>query len=370
MHVSPSLSPKLFIKSISSSDKFKSIKTINFAFARGALLAAIHSLNHKHNNGLSTIVWLPAYICDTVVILFKENNIRFNYYKVNSDLKPDLDSISVSSEGGKDIIILVNYFGFSMVSNELKDFVKESKMLLIYDYAHSVSYTLDGTLKLLECDAAIFGYRKILPLPDGAGLYLNNCELSLPYISSKNKPIYRSPFKMLVQRVLSFLGLWKPNLGIVNKFGEPNHPENYYVFNYLKDMSLSSKKIINAINVKSVLNARRSNYKYLHDELSLLKGVKIPRSMTLESLHDVPWVLFFYFDSANNLIEYLRKEDIPASYFPELHPEVIEDKYFISERDILKNSLTLPVHQDLTKSDLEHIVSSVKKFIALANPNI
>jgi perosamine synthetase len=370
MHISPSLSPKLFIKSIPSSNKFNNIETINFAFARGALLTAIHSLNQKYNNGISTIVWLPAYICDTVVILFKENNVRFNYYKVNSDLEPQLNSINVSSEGGRDIVILVNYFGFSMVSDEFKSFVKDSKMLLIYDYAHSISYALDGTLKQLECDAAIFGYRKILPLPDGAGLYLNNCELSSPSIVSKNKPIYRSPYKMVIQRVLNFLGLWKPNLGVLNKFGEPCHSDNYYVFDYLKDMSLSSKKIINTINVQSVCDARRSNYKYLYDEMSLLQGVKIPRSMTLESINDVPWVFFFYFNSANDLIKYLRKEGIPASYFPELHQEVIKDKFFINENNILKKSLTLPVHQDLTKSDLDHIVLSVKKFIALVNPTI
>ncbi len=367
MHISPSLSPKLFIKSTFSSDKLNDLEIINFAFARGALLTAIQSLNQKYNNGVSTIVWLPAYICDTVVILLKENKIRYKYYKVNSDLEPELNSIKVSTERGMDIVILVNYFGFSMITNEFKSFVQDSNMLLIYDYAHSVSYALDGKVNQLECDAAIFGYRKILPLPNGAGLYLNNCELSLPDVVSKNEPIYRSPIKMLAQRVLSFLGIWEPNLGIVNKFGEPRHHENYYIFDYLKDMSLSSKKILNAIDIKSVSDARRNNYKYLHGELSLLKEIQVPRTMALNSLLDVPWVFFFYYNRADDLIIFLRKEGIPASYFPELHPEVIEDRDFFIESNILKRSLTLPVHQDLTKSDLDHIVSSVKGYIAQDN---
>ena len=127
-------------------------------------------------------------------------------------------------------------------------------------------------------------------------------------------------------------------------------------------MDLISRKITNAINIGEIVNKRIANYQYFNEKLSFLSEIKVP-SFMIEEEQTTPWVFFFYYDNAEKLINFLRSHSIPASDFPTLPPKVFNNSEYEIENALYRKSVTLPVHQDLTVIDMDHIINKIKEFI-------
>ena len=107
---------------------------------------------------------------------------------------------------------------------------------------------------------------------------------------------------------------------------------------------------------------RQDNYKIYLNAFKDLPIVKVPKTLTKLDTQTVPWIFFSYNDNAQELINFLVKEGVPASDFPALHPSVFKSEKFPMENKLYKEGVSLPVHQDLSKMDLEFIINKVKKF--------
>ena len=89
IHTSSTLNPVVALKAFFSKKTKKEERLMYFSFARGALITAIESIRNNNNISEASTIWLPAFICDTVVIILKEYSINCEYYKVTEDLEPD-----------------------------------------------------------------------------------------------------------------------------------------------------------------------------------------------------------------------------------------------------------------------------------------
>jgi len=362
MHISPVLSPVVFFKSLLSSSSDYSDDVIQFSYARGALITAIETIKIKNNLDSYPTVWVPAFICDTVVDLLEIYSINYKYYHITRELCPDWRFVDDKEPKKGDIFLSVKYFGFSVCDSEIYNFIDRNSLFLIEDYAHSILDFTDLRSYVSKADAVIFGLRKALPLPHGGGLILKDSPPFIPANKSTDRGLYRNVSKMLIQWILVKLSFRVSKLS-ANKDVIGAHSENYYNFNFSSDMNSVSRRLLNVIDIGDVASARRKNYLYLYDRLANLDKIDVPKTLKIENNKTVPWVFYFLFKEADGLLSYLHDKGIPASYFPELHSTVFNNDEYRTENEMLQDTVTLPVHQDLSMNDLKFIADSVCDFI-------
>ena len=65
-----------------------------------------------------------------------------------------------------------------------------------------------------------------------------------------------------------------------------------------------------------------------------------------------------------NIINYLRNFNIPASDFPTLHPKIWSNQIdYYSAIELYNKSVTLPVHQDMRKSEINYILDKISLYM-------
>ena len=158
---SPTLNPLLALKALFSGKLEPKNRLMYFSFARAGLITAIESIRFNNRIIGKSSIWLPAYICDTVVIILREYSVNCKYYKVTADLKPDFDALEKENICQEDFFLLVHYFGFSISQKETIDFCKRKKLYLIEDCAHSIVKDIGKSKIGTQGDAGIFGLRKV-----------------------------------------------------------------------------------------------------------------------------------------------------------------------------------------------------------------
>ena len=365
MHISPVLSPFVFIRSVFSSTENFIPNIVQFSYARGALVGAIESIIHHYNIERKPTVWAPGFICDTVTYLLELYDLDIKYYPITEELEPDFEKMKLLSFDAEDILLFVHYFGFEMKTKGIIDFCRDNKLHLIEDCAHSIVPKIqDGGIGTYG-DAAIFGLRKALPLPHGGFLFMKDIKYCPPKNISTNSGIYRSTFKMMVQWVFHKLKInYTKNIQSIDKNIIPTQPENYSVFDFQEGMDSISRKITNTVDISEIVKKRITNYKYYEDNLLSFSEITVPSSFRIKEEQTTPWVFFFYFHEAEKLINFLRSCAIPASDFPALPPEVFNNHKYELENNLYRKSVTLPVHQDLDRNDLDFIISKIKEFLS------
>ena len=358
---SSTLNPLIALKALFSKKLESKDRLMYFSFARAGLITAIESI--RSNNGISgnSIIWLPAYICDTVVIILREYSINCKYYRVTEDLNPDFNSLERENIAPNDFFLLVHYFGFSISQDEALNFCAKKKIFLIEDCAHSIVRNLGGGDIGMKGDAGIFGLRKALPIPNGGILYLKEGAFVLPKTLFSYPSEYRGILKMVLQWFFQKIGIpWSIKYNLVNKNYYPNMPKNYYFFNCREYISKFSEKIINATDLTVVASIRRKNFQLLFDNLSHIDSIKIPKSLKLNNPDIVPWIFFFYHNDSERIINALIRNGVMASTFPTLPLDVFNNPDWATENSMYRNGITLPIHQDISKEKMKKMIDLIR----------
>jgi len=111
-------------------------------------------------------IFLPDFFCNDPIALLDYSNINILYYEVDTQFKPNLNSINKLSEKfAPDIFLGVHYFGNPLVSNEIKSFCIKNKCWYIEDATHCLKRD-----KVIgeQGDFVIFSPYKHLAIPNGA----------------------------------------------------------------------------------------------------------------------------------------------------------------------------------------------------------
>jgi dTDP-4-amino-4,6-dideoxygalactose transaminase len=291
--------------------------------------------------------------------------IEYSFYSLDDNLLPDWTSLKDCDFGENDIFLLVYYFGFPMGIPDAMAFCRDKKLLLIEDCAHSIVKEIVPGGIGTHGAGAIFGLRKIIPVPNGGFLYMENIPVSIPPTISTSPGIYRSPFKMIAQWVLAKLGINLPaSREHKTKSNYKVFAKNYSLFNFQEPISYWGKKISNSVNIDDIIQKRRNNYNLYYSQLKDIKEICIPATLVTLDDQTTPWVFFFFFQEAEWLINSLRQYQIFADDFPNLHPKVFQNTKFEKENLMYQRSVTLPVHQDLTKNEIRFTIAKVKDLLA------
>ena len=284
-------------------------------------------INHKKKislNGRSSLsiilkykgikkLLIPYYICDVVLDTLSKLGIKYKFYKLNSNLKPNYDDFKKNQEYS---VLLLPYFGVIKLK-KLKN--------CIFDLSTSFFYPKDN---IYYFDSI----RKFFFVNLGSNL---NQEAFTTFHQPKNKQL---TFKV-PRRYSEFLN------------NEKRHVISNY--NYAKKIS----KDYFFIDFKKVKEKREKNFLFFFNQLSSTNKIKI-------SINQVCGPLYYPYlcDGGNLLREYLINQKI---FVPRYWSEILKRtdiSSFRFEKYLCKNLVLLPVDERLNITNLKAILEKLKKF--------
>lgn len=125
-------------------------------------------------------VVLPAYLPPGIVEPFREAGLEPRYYPCDRRLRPEIDHIERLLDDRSLAVMVAQYFGHAQSRADvgaIRDLCGEYDVFLIDDNAHAPLSRTDGQLLGTFGDVGITSLRKLLPIPNGAVLFLNTDRL-------------------------------------------------------------------------------------------------------------------------------------------------------------------------------------------------
>jgi hypothetical protein len=140
-----------------------------FFWARNAIYQALSVLGI----GPGDQVLLPAYICNSAVDPVLGRGAEVAFYDVGRDCEAHPAEIEARIGRRTRAVMIVHYCGFLQRVDRLRELCDRRGVLLIEDCAHVLRSEGSGHAMGRVGDAAVFSWRKFLPVQDGAALVVN-----------------------------------------------------------------------------------------------------------------------------------------------------------------------------------------------------
>ena len=290
-----------------------------FNSARAALTSLIAQLAIKE-------IWLPRYLCDSIINTFDGGEVELKFY----DLAEDFTIKSELNLGQDALLLYVNYFGVC---------TKQARSVISRYGAHKV--VVDNSQAMfcdpLEALATIYSPRKFFGLPDGGLLYSDD-----PRIKQPKERDNTSEARMghLISRLT-------------------NSPEKAYQ-KYLDaeqaiadlpvlGMSELTERLLHSVDYGAAKNARARNARYLHSHLGKYNQLDLYFDDTTAPL----CYPFLPNVRAAKRAELIKNRVFLPNYWPEVLSRVEEGSF---EWELVTNGLFLPCDQRCTEHDMDRLV--------------
>ena len=280
---------------------------------RNALLYLLRALDIKR-------LWIPYYICDSVIAVCENEGVQISYYQIDAELKPILPY-----EASMECLLIVNYFG-QLTNEDIGNAKRRSNIVIVDNTQAFFARPVENCYSFYNC-------RKFFGVPDGAYLYtdrLLRVELPIAY-SHQNLAYLAGRFEVDGK---SFYDGFRNNEKRIS--AEP-----------LRLMSQLTHNLLKVIDYEKVKTTREDNFQYLHERLGGINRLKLKVPMG-------PYMYPLYCENGSLLRKHLIDLRI---YVPVFWPEVLRgmssNKF---EYDLANNLLPLPVDQRYGITDMRQIV--------------
>ena len=270
-------------------------------------------------------VYIPNFICDTMIQPLKELNIKYEFYHINKEFeltkKPKLKE--------NEELLYINYFGIK--TDYIKKLVKKYENRIIIDNTQAF---FEMPCKNID---TIYSPRKFFGVSDGGYLYTK-------HILNQNFEIDTS-----LAYTTQLIGRIEKKASDFYEFYKIS--EKRLERQPIKIMSNFTKKVLRAIDYVDIKKRRAKNFMYLHKELHKINSFKMNKNNY--SVFAYP-LLIKDTDIREKLIShkiYLGK------YWVEVLNRAETTK---TERDFVNNLLLLPIDQRYNLKDMKRIVNVIK----------
>lgn len=198
-------------------------------------------------------VWMPKFICDSMIEPLLILGIEIQYYDLGEDFYP-----KIPSHLEKDAyLIYVNYFG--LCTNI------QQKLLSVYPneqiiFDHSQAFFV----KPFQCFATIYSLRKFLPVAEG-GLLVTKALVNSNYTLRNVENMIQQYQHCFIRRLSSAsegYEIFKHNELILNDC-------------IPKNISGITKEILNSLDYDIIQSKRLKNFKFLHAQLASINKLYI-----------------------------------------------------------------------------------------------
>lgn len=113
-------------------------------------------------------VWLPDYLCETIIDAVNKTETKIRYFKINEQLEIE-NTDWINNVEANDIVFFIEYFGFP-VDNKIVKQIKLQDGIIVIDAAQALLSKNNREL----ADFVVFSPRKIIEIPNGAVIETKN----------------------------------------------------------------------------------------------------------------------------------------------------------------------------------------------------
>ncbi len=264
-------------------------------------------------------VWLPDWLCESMIDAVKESCIDYGFYPLGSNLRMDVKSFVEKNRpvSEHDVILLVNYFGLVVVNQtiaELRDIKVES--IIIEDDVQALFSFLNNDHTADYCFTSL---RKSIAAPDGG---LVRTQYEMPQVNKANS------FSAYKLKGALIKGSADENTNDDEYLSCFERGEELIEENYDSTMSDEAARIFAGTDLETVALRRRENAQYLIDE---------------DNRDEVRWTL--------------RKKGI----FCPVHWPLREDMQQLATGKMMaEKELSLVIDQRYGLEDMQSIVEAIK----------
>ncbi len=295
-----------------------------------AYQSARASLYHLLEGHEIECLWLPRYLCDSVIEVVECLGVNYQLYSVD-----EMFGIATTiSLGEKDYIFYVNYFGLNDAAEE-QFLAKYPSHQVILDY--SQNFFKRPNRKVF---ATIYSPRKFLGVPDG-GLLSTAKSLAYDQLPVDDASIGRC------EHLLRRLNGEVSSGYIAYQYAE----ESLREFEP-KKMSKLTHRLLASLDYEYVRRQRQRNFIFLHEQLGRFNR------LGFELKDQVP-MCYPLLTNSTQLRSRLIERDI---FIPCYWPEVIKRQGVSEfEQDLVQHLVAIPCDQRCTLSQLEFVVDSIQE---------
>ena len=271
-------------------------------------------------------VYLPSYICDSVVEPLITLNINFEFYSIN-EIFEMCHNIKLKET---ERLYYVNYFGLK--SKYIADLAAAYGSQLIVDNAQAFF-----EFPILDIDT-LYSTRKFFGVSDGGYLYTDFItDQELEQDSSMGR------ISHLVGRI---------DQTAAAHYQSYTSSENGLADQPIKTMSKFTKAVLASIDYKSTKLLRERNFLYLHAFLANYNSLDIDIGML-----NGPMAYPFLWKDPLLKNELIRNKIYVATYWPEVLKRVSRESV---EASFVDHIIPLPIDQRYDLEDMSRIVGFIK----------
>jgi len=181
----------------------------HFSHARTAFKYGLKTLNIQKEDE----ILIPDFNCDVMLHPFSQLKIKYNYYEIDNQLKPDWHKLEKLITVKTKAVLMVHYFGQPQNIEKFRNFCNKHKLFLIEDNAHGHGGKFNDKILGTFGDIGISSPRKIINTQSG-GILFNNTKIDFnfpqlpPYPISNNMNIIRNylnyfpNFKLFLKKII------------------------------------------------------------------------------------------------------------------------------------------------------------------------
>jgi len=290
-----------------------------------ALNSGRSALEFILRNSQFSKVFVPLYICDTILQAFERTNTDHAFYKMDNNFLPEIKELDQN-----EAILYVNYFG--VMENNVRKVIDHFDHVII-DNSQAFFSKFENTL-------SFYSPRKYFGVPDGGFAYLNKT-VNVDY----EKDISSKRISHLLTRIEN-----SPEKGYVQFLENEGSFKNCKI----KKMSDLTKALLRSVDFDKVKKRRESNYMFLNNSLSKFNEL----SPIVDPQPNGPMVYPFLNKKNKDIKQKLIENKI---YIPTYWPDIKKRKackgHF--EEYLADNLLPLVIDQRYIEDDLNEMLSIV-----------
>ena len=273
-------------------------------------------------------LWIPKFICDSVIRVCAREGIAYTLYSIGMDFKP-AEGIRL---GENEWLYFVNYYS-QFDNNQIASYVERYGRVIIDNAQSYFQPPLPHVDTIYTC-------RKYFGVADGAFLY-TDAKLEEPLAQDES-------FK----RMGFLLGRYERTAS--EFYNEYTMNNEFFVKEPIKRMSKLTDNLLHGIDYKQVKAIREQNYQALHQALSGINGLTLNGTVGT----------FMYPLLLEKGMEVRRRLQKQKIYIPMLWGDVFHwCEEYETEYYMAKNILPLPIDQRYGVEEMQWVIKLVLDYV-------
>lgn len=316
----------------------KQFDTYYYSSGRAALYQILRSIKNENINK----VFLPDYLCHTIIDAIKKAGYDYCFYELDGEFKATVQSLENAGFRDGDIILMINYFGIQNLES-ISKLIKVSypSSILIEDDVQAYYAYIETNHYV---DYKFTSLRKTFAIPDGGLVCTKHI---MPEASNLNT-----------------FASYKIEAGILKYNREHNNvkDEHYLAlfkegeifidYNYDSIMSHDSKELYAGTDIQKVKKQRQNNASYL---IQGLESLSIKPLMEIE-VDSTPLFIPIYLKDRDKVRYRMFENEI---YCP-IHWPIV-DLELKKGKEMVEHELSLIVDQRYSENDMNMILDCIRK---------